>query len=375
MRATIRLGRVFGVEIGVHWSVLVIAGLISFGLTGGLADPVLWAVVIPTVIVFFASLLAHELSHSVVARRNGMEVRGITLWLLGGVAQLDGRMPSAGAEFRIAAAGPTMSFVLGATFFGLYALGSALGAPDLLVQAIGWLAFVNVILGTFNLLPAAPLDGGRILAGAVWGITGDRARAEVVATRAGQGFGALLVVGGVLGPFVGIPFLSLWTALMGLFVYRAASAELAHARLLGVFGDTRVRDVMSSDPETVRGWMTVSAYASEIAEVPPRHHVLPVAGWDGSILGVVTLERLARVPAVDRAQVRVQDVAFPMSTVATAAADEHVLAVAPRFGSGPVPVLLVFDGGALVGIVTPADLRRATDVATLRPGEPRIPAV
>ncbi len=239
MRATVRLGRVFGIEIGVHWSVLVIAGLLSFGLTGGLADPVLWAVVVPTVVVFFLSLLAHELSHSVVARRNGMEVRGITLWLLGGVAQLDGRMPSAGAELRIAAAGPAMSFLLGAVFFGLFAAGSALGAPDLVVQATGWLPFVNVILGAFNLLPAAPLDGGRILAGAVWGVTGDRTRAEVVATRAGQGFGGLLVVGGVLGPFVGIPFVSLWTALMGLFVYRAASAELAHARLLDVFGDSR----------------------------------------------------------------------------------------------------------------------------------------
>ncbi len=374
MRATVRLGRVFGIEIGVHWSVLVIAGLISFGLTGGLADPVLWAVVVPTVAVFFVSLLAHELSHSVVARRNGMEVRGITLWLLGGVAQLDGNMPSAGAEFRIAAAGPAMSFLLGAGFFGLFALGSVLGAPDLIVQAIGWLAFVNVILGGFNLLPAAPLDGGRILAGTVWAITGDRTRAEVVATRAGQGFGGLLVVSGVLGPFVGIPFVSLWTALMGLFVYRAASAELAHARLLDVFGDASVRDVMSADPETVRGWMTVEGYAREVADTPPRHHVLPVVGWDGGIMGVVTLERLARVPAADRNGVRVQDVAFPMSMVATAAADENVLTVAPRFGAGPVPVLLVFDGGALIGIVTPADLRRATDVATLRPGRPEIPA-
>ncbi len=132
---------------------------------------------------------------------------------------------------------------------------------------------------------------------------------------------------------------------------------------------------MSADPETVRGWMTVQSFAQEVADTPPRHHVLPVVGWDGGIVGVVTLERLARVPVADRTRVRVQDVAFPMSMVATAASDENVLTVATRFGAGAVPVLLVFDGGALIGIVTPADLRRATDVATLRPGRPEIPAV
>lgn len=375
MRATVGLGRIFGVKVGVHWSVLVIAGLISWGLTGGLSDPVLWVVVIPTVVVFFASLLAHELAHSVVARRNGMEVSGITLWLLGGVAQLKGRMPSAGAEFRIAAAGPAMSFTLGVGFFGLFAVGSALGAPNLVVQALGWLGFVNGVLGTFNLIPAAPLDGGRILAGAVWAITGDRTKSEVVACRAGQGFGGLLLVGGVIGPMFSVPFVSIWTALMGLFVFRAASAELAQARLLGVFGEARVRDVMSSEPETVRGWMTVQAFADETADLPPRHHVLPVMGWEGSIVGVVTMQRLARVAPEDRSRVRVQDVAFPMSMVAAAGADESMLAAAERFGHGPVPVVLVFSGAVLVGILTPADLRRASDLAALRANPDRVPVV
>src|SRR6476646_8709555 len=117
MRSTIRLGRIFGINVGVHWSVLVIAGLLGIALTDGVADAGLWAVVVPTVIVFLACLLAHELAHSVVAERNGLRVRGITLWLLGGVAQLAAPMPSAGAEFRIAAAGPAMSYALAGMFF------------------------------------------------------------------------------------------------------------------------------------------------------------------------------------------------------------------------------------------------------------------
>jgi len=221
MRPSIRFGKIFGIEVGANWSVLVIASLLAFELTRGSGGAAaVWVVVIPMVAVFLASLLAHELAHSVIAQRNGMQVRGITLWLLGGVAQLGGAMPSAGAQFRIAAAGPAMSYALAGMFAGLSVVAGSLGAGSLVVSAIQWLAFVNVVLGTFNLIPAAPLDGGRILASAVWAATHDRSRADIVATRVGQGFGALAIGAGIVGPSIGIPFVSLWTALMGFFVYR-----------------------------------------------------------------------------------------------------------------------------------------------------------
>ena len=233
MRSPFRLGRIFGINVAMHWSVLVIAGLLGFALTDGVADAELWAVVVPTVALFLACLLAHELAHSVIAERNGIHVRGITLWLLGGVAQLAGPMPSAGAEFRIAAAGPAMSYTLAGLFFAGSGIAGSLGASALLVSAFDWLAFVNLVLGTFNLIPAAPLDGGRILASAIWAVTQDRTRADVFATRVGQGFGATLVALGLVGPFVGVPYVSVWTALMGLFVMRVATAELRHARAIG----------------------------------------------------------------------------------------------------------------------------------------------
>ena len=369
MRATLRLGRIRGIELGAHWSVLVIGGLLAFGLSGGVVDGVLWAVVVPTVLLFLGSLLAHELGHSLIAQRNGMRVRGITLWMLGGVAQLEGRMPTAGSEFRIAAAGPAVSYLLAAGFFGLWNVAGALRAPNLVGQAFEWLAFVNIVLGTFNLIPAAPLDGGRILASAVWGATGDRTRAEVVATRVGQGFGVVLIALGVLGTVVRVPYVSLWTALMGLFVYRTATVELAHARFEGLFGDRTVGDVMTPEPETVRGWMTVQSYADELTTTPARHRALPVLGWDGTILGVVTLDRLARVPIAQRTSIRVQDVALPMSMVGTATPDEKLLATAGRFALGELGLLLVFDAGRLAGIVTQSDLHDAPTavVATATP--------
>ena len=245
MRTTLRLGRVNGIDLGANWSVLVIGALIAYGLSGGVVDGVLWAVIVPTVALFLGSLLAHELGHSLVAQRNGIEVRGITLWMLGGVAQLDGRMPSAGAEFRIAASGPAVSYLLSAMFFALWGVASALGGPALVGQAFAWLALVNIVLGTFNLIPAAPLDGGRILASAIWAASGDRTRADVAATRVGQGFGGLLIGAGVLGPALGVPYVSLWTALIGLFVYRTATVELAHAHFEALVGDRTVGDVMT----------------------------------------------------------------------------------------------------------------------------------
>ncbi|MBM3675299.1 MAG: site-2 protease family protein [Actinobacteria bacterium] len=365
---SIRLGRVAGIQVGFHWSLLVIMGLLALGLTGGQGDPWLWAVAIATVVVFFASLLAHEIAHSVIARRNGMKVQGITLWLLGGVAQLGGQMPNAGAALRIAAAGPAMSLSLGAAFLGVFAALGALGASTLVLSAFAWLALVNGVLAVFNLIPAAPLDGGRILAALLWRLHGDRTRADVAATRAGQVVGVALIAGGVVGTFLAIPFLSLWTALIGWFVFNAAGAERRYALTVGALGDRRVREAMTPDPQTVRGWQTVDAFAHDAQLVPPRHRVLPVQLWDGSIGGVVTLDALSRVAADLRARTRVSDVAVPLSMVATARLDERILDVVERVGQGLLPVVLVLEAGDLVGILTLTDIQRATQIGGMNRG-------
>jgi Zn-dependent protease len=365
MKPSIRIGRIFGVEVGIHWSVLIIAGLLAFGLTGGERDGALWAVAIVAVAFFLASLLAHELAHSVVAKRNGMEVKGITLWLLGGVAQLGGQMPSAGVELRVAAAGPATSVGLGVGFLLLAVAGAASGVvSSLVVSALAWLAFVNFILAVFNLIPAAPLDGGRILASLLWMRHGDRTRAEIAATRAGQVFGWALIAAGVAATFVDIPFVTLWTAVLGWFIVTTASAERRHARLSRGFGELRVRDVMTPNPETTRGWMTVDAFADEAKHEPPRHRIFPVEDWGGGISGIVTLDAIQVVPPAERPSTRVVDVAIPMSLVTTAAPDERLIDVVSKPAAGRLPYVLVFAEGALVGILTAADLGRAADLVS-----------
>jgi Zn-dependent protease len=364
MKPSVRIGRILGIEVGVHWSVLIIAALLAFGLTGGVSDVAVWAVALLAVVLFLGSLLAHELAHSVVARRNGMQVTGITLWLLGGVAQLGGPMPSAKAELKVAAAGPATSIVLGAGFLVVTLAGVFAGVSELVLSAFAWLGLVNLVLAVFNLIPAAPLDGGRILAGFLWWRHGNRTRADVTAARAGQVVGYGMIGLGVVGLFVDIPFVSLWTALLGWFIVTTATAEQRHAVLSGQMGSVRVRDVMTPAPETVRGWMTVGAFADEAKVAPPRHRVYPVEAWGGGISGVVTLDALHAVPASMLASTRVADVAVPLEQVAVAAPGELLLDLIGRPAVGRLPYVLVFDGEHLVGVVTASDLTREPASAT-----------
>jgi CBS domain-containing protein len=235
---------------------------------------------------------------------------------------------------------------------------------SLAVSALAWLGFVNLVLAVFNLIPAAPLDGGRILAGFLWWRHGDRTRAEISATRAGQVVGWGMIGLGVLGVVVDIPFVSLWTALLGWFIVTTATAEQRHARLTGQLGERRVRDVMSPAPQTLRGWMTVEAFAAEARVNPPRHRVYPVEEWGGGIAGVVTLDALHAVPAEQLASTRVVDVAVPIGQVTTASPDERLIDLVHRPSTLRVPFVLVFEAGTLVGVVTSADLLRAPGPAS-----------
>ncbi len=201
MKQSIRLGRIGGVPVGVHWSVAVVFGLVTWELAaivlpdtyGGGAHPAYLAAAVVAATLFLASLLAHEGSHAVAARRHGVGVRSITLWLFGGVAQLEGEAHTPGADFTIAAVGPATSVVLAGAFAAAQQLLEHAGAHGLVVDVASWLWQINLLLAGFNLIPAAPLDGGRILRAGLWRITGNRARASVLAARAGIGFGAVLI--------------------------------------------------------------------------------------------------------------------------------------------------------------------------------------
>jgi Zn-dependent protease len=369
-RGGIRLGRILGIPVTIDWTLLVIAALLTVSLAGDRYPMEFpdapagsyWVVGILTSAIFFASVLAHELAHSVVAQRHGIRVDSITLWMLGGVARLEGEAPAPRAEFLIAAAGPGTSLLLGGVFGVGAAAISALGGPGLLGSALAWLAVINAILAVFNLIPAAPLDGGRILASLLWAVRGDRDQAIESAAQVGVVFGWLLVGVGALGWLVGLGFGGLWTALIGWFVISAARAEREVARSRRAFGDVRVGDVMTPDPPRARGWLTVGEFLRDDA---PRMHdpVVPVERYDGGIAGLANVEQLRSVPPTEAATRRVSDYTVQMPLIRTAQRDDKLSDVAVRPARGPSQSILVFDGDRLVGIVTPTDLERARSTA------------
>ena len=373
MEETFRLGRIAGIPIGVNWSMFLVFWLITWGLAGGVfpeaypgyAPGTYWVAATVTAIVFYGALLAHELGHSLVARRRGVQVEGITLWLFGGVAKLNGEAASPDAELRIAIAGPAVSVALGVVFAGLAIAFNATGVDDLVVGVLEWLARINLILAVFNLVPAAPLDGGRVLRAVLWRRHGDRVRASVTAARAGRVFGYVLVGLGLFEFALGAGLGGVWFVFLGWFLLSAARAEESHALMRGALGGVRVRDVMSREPMRAPGWFTVGTFIDEYA-LRHRYAAYPVEDREGHLIGVVTLQRLREVPPDARDAVLVSTIACPLADVPQTEPDTSVIELVEQVAGNADGRALVFDGQTLVGIVSPSDVSRAVEQATLR---------
>lgn len=363
MRATLRLGRIAGVPVGVHWSVLGVVALLVVGLSirlpaivAGYSGSAYLAAAVVAAVLFVLSLLAHEMAHAVVARRNHVEVEGVTLWLLGGVARLRGEASTPGADFRISAVGPFTSVVVGAVFGAAAWLANRAGIGPLTVEVLTYLAGINVVLAVFNLVPAAPLDGGRILRAAVWAWRGDRLTATVWAARAGRVFGFTLIALGLIGAVTGVG--GLWWVLLGFFVVTMASAEEQHARANTVLAGLRVRDVMTPHPETVDGDRTVAEFLADVFLLR-RHSGFPLVDRAGRLQGLITLNRIRAVPIQARASTLLRDVACPPDEVPSAEPDEPLSVLLDRLHGCTDGRALVFEQGELVGIVSPSDISRA----------------
>lgn len=378
MTETFRLGRIGGIRVGVNWSVLVIFALIAYGLAGQrfpAAYPGLGALAyavagLLTAVVFFASLLAHELAHALVARRNGVHVEGITLWLFGGVAKLQGEADDPATELRIAGVGPLVSLLLGAAFGALVAVLGALGVGGagtggLVTGALFWLGAINVALAIFNVIPAAPLDGGRLLRAVWWRLSGDRTTASLRATQAGQVFGWILILAGLWWFLTLQVFGGLWLTLIGWFLLGAASMEGRQAILQSRLAGVRVHDVMTSDPDTVPADMPVAAFLTEV--LPRyRHSSFPVVDVT-TPRGLVTLDQIRAVPEPHRGTTVIASVAAPLDEVAQARPDEPLSELLPRLTPQTGQRALVVDDGRLVGIVSPRDVTRELERRDLSP--------
>ena len=371
MGATFRLGRFGGVAVDVSWTVLVIVWLFTWSLAAftlpeaspGYGDGLYWAVGLVGALGLLASILAHELSHAVVANRHGVQVEEITLWMFGGLARLGSQAREAGTELRIALAGPAMSVAIGLVSLAGAALTRGLGGPALLAACLGWLGVVNLVLAAFNLLPGAPLDGGRVLAAVLWRRSGDERLAHKQAAHAGQLVGQVLIGLGVLQFVLGAGIGGLWMVLIGWFLTNAAHAEEAQVDLVATFEGVRVADVMTTGVRTVDGGLLVADFVHEDA-ITAHVSSFPVVDAQGRLQGLVTLRRLRRLPLAAWPTTTVGSVAVPLDQLAVARTDELVVDVLSRAGAGDGRVLVV-DGGQLVGIVTPTDVTSALERLSL----------
>ncbi|HEY8450908.1 MAG: site-2 protease family protein [Micromonosporaceae bacterium] len=378
MRATVSLGRWFGVPVGANAGVLVILVLVGFAL-GVWHFPALypgepaWRYVLAgatAAVLLVASVLVHELSHAVVAQANGIKVERIVLWLLGGVAELRGEPRSPGADLAVAAVGPATSLVLGGLFGVTSVVSLVVVGEGLTTATLAYLAAINVLLALFNLVPAAPLDGGRVLRAAVWKATGDRARAAVIATRAGRFFGLALIVLGIGGALLWQWFGGLWLALIGFFLVNAAMAEEQAVTVGEKLRGVLVGDVMSPSPVTAPPVALVTDFIDQVV-LRERFSTYPLVDAEGRLSGLVTLNRIRAVPVEERSRTTLQQIACPPAEVPVARPEEALVEVLPRLSDGADGRAVVVDDlGRVVGVISPRDIARVTALADLRAGRP-----
>jgi Zn-dependent protease/CBS domain-containing protein len=378
VRASISLGRIAGIKVGINASVFLIVAILVVGLATGQLPAAypgrsVVAYVIAAIVaalLFLASLLAHELAHSLVARRNGIEVESIVLWLLGGVAQLRGEAKTPGADFRIAIVGPLTSLVL-AIVFGVAAAGVAsLGGSGLPLGVLVYLAATNAVLAVFNLIPAAPLDGGRVLRAALWQFRGGRHAAAVNAARAGRILGFVMISLGVLQLVTGRGLGGVWLALIGWFVVSAATAEEQQARLGGRLAGVKVGQVMAVRPTVLDGNLTVADFIAQVA-LTHQYSTYPLVDQYGRLTGLVTLNRVRAVQPELRATTRLQEIACPPSEVPTARPEESLVELLERMnGCADGRAVVVDDAGRVVGVMSASDVARSLQLADLRSFDP-----
>lgn len=366
-----RIGRVFGIPLEVNPTWLLIFGLVAvtlafsyfpaIGVVAGLPVWIRLAMGVITALLFFASIVAHELSHSLVARWGGIRIARVTLFMFGGVAQMEEEPDRPGHEFWLAVAGPVMSLALAALFSGGYVLALLGGASAVLWAPLQYLSMINVSVALFNLLPGFPLDGGRVLRAVLWALTGDILRATRWASRSGQVIGVLMMTAGVTGVLLGTLDL-IWLGLIGWFISTLAESayrqQVARSALEGV----TVRDAMTPGPAVVPGEITIERLVHDHL-LGGRHSRYPVV-VDGAVVGLVTLAGAKSVARAEWPFVTVADVAERDVASLAVSPRAPLESIAARLGPDGSGALLVVEDGIVVGIVTREDMLRVLRIGS-----------
>lgn len=355
MKMTLQVGRIAGIPVGLNYSWFAIFALVTFTL-GQHVFPALypdwstavnWAVGVATSILFFLCLLAHELAHSVVALRKGVPVKSITLFIFGAAARIAREPPGPGAEFLMAAAGPLSSVLLA----GLFALVWVATRSSILpLAAIGYyLAWINLAVAAFNMLPGFPLDGGRVLRSIVWRRSGNYRKATRICSLIGQGLGYLLIAGGIALGALYYWVSGIWLVFIGAFLAIAASASYRQAMLRESIKGVTAASLMAGDCQTVPGELTVQTLVE--GHTSPRDRRCLLVGEPGSITGVVTDIDIRRVPKRRRSTTRVSEAMTPVGRIAAVQPGDDGSTVAERMTESVAGVLLVVSDGTVLGVI------------------------
>lgn len=362
LKRTVTLFQLLGFKVGIDWTWPFLALLIVWSLAMGffpheypdLTESTYWLMAISGAIGLFGSLILHELSHSLIARRYDIPITGITLFIFGGVAQMDKEPPNATSEFRMAIAGPLASFVLAGVFYGAYALGQLLSLPLPVLAVLGYLGFINLVLAVFNLFPAFPLDGGRMFRAMLWHWKRDLRWATHLASRIGSGFGFLLLFLGVLNILHGQPLNGIWFCVLGLFLDQAASASYDQLLARQAFEGEPIQRFMATDVVTVAPDLSIRAFVDQYV-YRHLHDIYPVINHSQPV-GCIHARHVNNLTREEWDHRTVNDLLIPLNDHNTIAPDTDVmqaLSLMRRTGNSR---LIVMDKNRLVGIVALKDI-------------------
>jgi Zn-dependent protease/CBS domain-containing protein len=370
-----RLLRLLGIPISVDASWLIILVLLTLNLATGfpallhqyfpgatheLATAEYWVMGLITALAFFACILLHELGHALAAQARGMPIRGITLFLFGGVAELGDETTSAATELLMAVAGPIVSIILAIGFWLLAVVGYNAGWPHPVVIVLGYLAAINALVLVFNMVPAFPLDGGRVLRSILWGMTGNVRRATRWASYAGQAFAWMLIAWGVLLFFSHNWVGGMWSVLIGIFLNGAAKSGYQQILIRQALQGEPVRRFMNANPIVVAPSLDLLHWVEDFV-YRYHHRAFPVAS-NGRLEGMVTTQALSQVPRDEWAARTVGDVMSPDLRTVTIAANTDAMEALGKMQRTGSSRLLVTEGDRLLGIVSVKDLLRFLDL-------------
>jgi Zn-dependent protease/CBS domain-containing protein len=364
MKSQIKLGSIAGISIGLHYSWFIIAVLIALSLTAHFritmpdqSNGVVWTASVVTAVLFFVTLLLHELAHSLMAKAKGLKVRSITLFALGGVSQIESESPDAKTEFWIAIVGPLSSLVIGIICLLLLRLSGWRWGTEVHTPVAGvllWLGYINFMLAAFNMVPGYPLDGGRVLRAIIWFFNKNRKRSTQLASRVGQAVALLFILWGLYRFFVGEIFGGLWLAFIGWFLLDASRSSYAQVELMEGLRDRKVAEMMERDCPMVDGYISLQDFVDQYLLRSGRRCYVVVQ--EQRLIGLITPNEVRQIDREQWPQTSVQSAMRPIAQLRVVSPDTSAVQALEMMSREDINQLPVVSNGELQGILSRSSL-------------------